>query len=216
MDSSTQRNQIIGSVLIVLGGLLWLARASNLNFGEIFWPFFILLPGAALITVAFNNSKRSDLAVPGSLLTTLGLIFLFQSITGYFESWAYVWALIPTSVGVGRALQGSLSGDRDKAQKGEREARNGLITLAIFFVFFEVIIGLGGRGIFDNLLFPLLLIGTGAYLLSRQQKDDQTEDATAMSDSPSLTASSQGTSSSQDAPSSQDTPHGGAGSEPSS
>lgn len=172
MNQTTQRNQIIGLVLITLGALLWLARASDFSVGALLWPLFILVPGGALLVVALNDPQRSNLAVPGSLLSTLGLIFLFQSITGYFESWAYIWALIPASIGAGRALQGRLDNDADLARKGEVAARNGLIGLAAFFIFFEVIIGIGGRGIFSNLLFPLLLIGAGLYLLSRNQESD--------------------------------------------
>ncbi|MDZ7705161.1 MAG: DUF5336 domain-containing protein [Trueperaceae bacterium] len=170
MNQTTQQNQIIGLVLIALGALLWLARASNFSVGAVLWPLFILVPGGALLVVALNDPQRNNLAVPGSLLSVLGLIFLFQSITGYFESWAYIWALIPASIGAGRALQGHLSGNTKLVRKGEIAARNWLIGLAAFFIFFEVIIGIGGRGVFSNLLFPLLLIGAGLYLLSRNQE----------------------------------------------
>ncbi|MER3555314.1 MAG: hypothetical protein C4331_13480 [Meiothermus sp.] len=86
------RNQIIGIILVVLGGLFLLGQVVDLgeSIGHWGWPFFVMLPGILLLVLAFVGGKTSaGLAVPGSIVTTVGLILFVQNVTDHFESWAY-------------------------------------------------------------------------------------------------------------------------------
>src|SRR5690606_17065608 len=67
------RKQVIGIALVVLGLLLLLGR--GLDFGAMAWPFFVLIPGVIMLAVAFLGDRSSAaLAIPGSIVTTIGLI----------------------------------------------------------------------------------------------------------------------------------------------
>ncbi len=57
-----------------------------------------------------GGKQVSGLAIPGSIITGIGLLLLFQNLTSYWESWSYGWTLIIIFVGAGIYLAG-LYGD---------------------------------------------------------------------------------------------------------
>ena len=121
MRTLETRNQRIGVVLVGVGVLLLIVRFSW-NLGWL-WPLLILIPGVALlVAAALGGASVSALFVPGSVVTTLGVIFFFQNATDYFESWAYVWALLPAAVGVGLLMYGQRSGNLELVSIGRRLA----------------------------------------------------------------------------------------------
>lgn len=162
-----QRN--LGILLIALGALFLLARVGDL--GAYLWPVFVIAPGAGLLVWAFMGGKdAAGLAIPGSIVSMVGLILLAQQVTGRFDTWAYAWGLIVAAVGVGTWLYGVL-GDREKeVRDGLRTATTGLVLFAAFGVFFEFVIGLGGGGgWWRSWLVPVLLIAAGVFLLWRRR-----------------------------------------------
>lgn len=164
------REQAVGLVLVVLGALFLLAQVFDFNLGRVGWPFFVIIPGALLLAGAMLGGRSAGgLAVPGTIVTTIGVILLVQNLTGRFETWAYVWALIPTAVGVGLYLNGTLSDSERLRREGSRTAAIGLALFVAFGALFELFIfrGLAGT-LLGSLLIPALLIGAGVYLLLRQ------------------------------------------------
>lgn len=167
----TNRNGIIGIILIVLGALSLLFR--NVDVASFGWPIFIVLPGVLMLGWAFLGDKDvSGLAVPGCIVTTVGLILFIQNATNTFESWSYTWALVMASAGVGIFLKGSLDNDSAGQRDGTRLASLGLGLFAVFGIFFEFFIFDNfGDGALGGYLLPLLLIAGGVYLLSRRDKN---------------------------------------------
>lgn len=166
------QNQRVGFALVTVGVLLLIVRFSW-NIGWL-WPLFILVPGVALlVAAALGGASVSALFVPGSVVTTLGIIFFFQNATDYFESWAYVWALLPAAVGVGLLLYGQRSGNLELVKTGRRLA--GVFTL-IFLVGILLFEGFIFNNVMNTWFFrtglPLLCIAGGAFLLLRQQVDE--------------------------------------------
>lgn len=159
------RQRGVGIVLIVLGAIFLLGRFVDL--GSALWPTFVMAPGIALLVWAFVGKKEAaGLAVPGSIVTMVGLILFIQNVTNRFETWAYAWGLIVASVGVGTWLYGSLANKEKEMGDGARTFMVGLALFAGFGVFFEFVIGLGGRsGVLGTWFVPLLLIAAGAALL---------------------------------------------------
>jgi hypothetical protein len=141
--------------------------------GAFAWPFFIIIPGLLLFAGMFLGGKSATgLAIPGSIVTTVGLILFVQNITDSFESWSYVWALIIVAVGVGRIIQGTRTEDKAALRDGSRVIAVGLALFAVFGIFFEFFIF---RSWLDSLLgrylLPALLIGAGVYLvMGRKEK----------------------------------------------
>jgi hypothetical protein len=123
-----------------------------------------------LTALSTESSSGEGLSILGGILTTLGLVFFLQTVTGLWATWAYVWALVaPTSVGVSQMIYG-MAKDRDSiTESGRRLATIGLFMFAIGFGFFELIIGISGFGLasFGLPVFPMLLIFFGVIILVR-------------------------------------------------
>jgi hypothetical protein len=158
-------------VVLVLVGLVFLAdRALGIDFGERGWPFIIVGVGAAFVLVGLSGLDPTRASViPGSVVFTVGLILLYQNTYDHWESWAYAWALIPGSVGLGRALHARLTG-LNEVQVGQGLSMAGgfAVLFVIGVVFFEGLLNISGRGssaLVDYAL-PVGLILLGAWMLA--------------------------------------------------
>ena len=171
---------LIGGAILIAFGLLALAGQvfRGVDWGFL-WPFIIIAIGAMFFVGMFAGGKQTaGLAVPGSIIGGIGLVLLFENITGHWESMSYFWTLIIIFVGAGIYIMGSYSGDVGQKKSGMGVMKVGLILFIIFGAFFELIFSS-----FNNMLFPILLILLGAYLiLSRsglisKKKDDSPTDS---------------------------------------
>jgi hypothetical protein len=166
-----QKNtQGLGILLLALGAILLLGRFFNLDLTTFGWPFSILLPGLVMLIWAFVTPSAAALAIPGSIVTMVGLIFFYQNATGRFETWSYAWGLIIAAVGLGIALQAVLKAAEEERRDGVRLAMIGFALFVAFGAFFEIFIFRGYSGSFVwRYLLPFALIGGGTYLLLRRQ-----------------------------------------------
>ncbi len=160
---------VLGILLVVAGGLVLAARVLQLTFGPHAWPLWIVVPGVALLLGSFAIPNRSGLgmAIPGAILTMVGLILWVQDEYGVYATWAYAWALVaPTGPGIGMLLYGLVRGDRRLAGDGFRTTVAGLALFIGFALFFEGVVGLSGHRIehLDEVL-PYAAIGLGLLLV---------------------------------------------------
>lgn len=154
----------IGLLLVLVGVVFLLARFGG---GDV-WPLFVLVPGVAMLAVALGGPRSgAGLAVPGSIVSAVGLILLVQQATDTFHTWSYAWGLVLASVGVGTFLQASIEERPDGQREGVRLAVLGLVLFAAFGMFFEILI-FGGflRGALGWIV-PLALIAAGVWMLRR-------------------------------------------------
>ena len=162
-----RENLIWGIILISVGIALLLMQFYPGLFDGFEWPWVLLVLGG-IFTVSSLVGRIGGLMVPGVILLGLGGIFLYQTRTGNWDSWAYVWALMPALVGLGLLL-GSLYDDE------MRPARPvGAIMLVGGLVVFAILGGASG-GLFglsaDILRFwPVLLILLGLGVLVRAMR----------------------------------------------
>jgi hypothetical protein len=162
----------LGIALVVLGLLFLLVQYTNFDWGDFAWPFIIIVPGIALLVFAAIGGKgAAPLAVPGSIVTAIGSILWVQNITDRFESWAYAWGLIVAAVGVGVYLNGLWSGVKEQQASGSRTVAVGLLMFLVFGAFFELFI-FGDNRVLRN-LWPLIMIGAGAYLVLHKRSGSQ-------------------------------------------
>jgi len=163
-------NQMLGLLLVILGALFMVGRVFNVPLGQYLWPFILIIPGLLFFAGMIAGGKAAGpLAVPGSIVTMTGLILLYQSITGAWASWAYIWSLIfPTSIGVGLIISGLWSDTPVLVKNGTRWATVGMIIFLITGAFFELLLNISGTRV-SSLLWPALLIGVGAWMLMRQR-----------------------------------------------
>lgn len=160
------RGRSIAAITLIGLGVLFLAgQIFNFSILSVLWPFFVILPGAAFLYFAFTGGKGAvGLSVPGSVVTGTGLILLYQSLTGHWESWAYVWTLYPVFVGLALTFMGGRTGDSGTYNAGRGLVRWGGIAFLVAAAFFEFVIFSGG-GFLGSLALPVLLIGIGAMML---------------------------------------------------
>lgn len=158
-----------GVVLIVVGVLFLLDRLFGFDLGRYGWPFIIVLIGALLLLFGLSGlDPTRQSVIPGLIVTTVGLILLYQNTFDHFESWAYAWALIPAAIGLGRALQARLTGlNAIHSGRGLSMAGTFLVVFLVGLTFFEGVVNISGRGS-DALVeyaLPAGLILLGVWLL---------------------------------------------------
>jgi hypothetical protein len=111
------------------------------------------------------------LATVGGVVTMVGLVLLVQNATDRFETWAYAWTLVVlVGPGIGRWLVGVVRGRRDLVVSGGWLIAAGLVAFLVLAVFFEVVVGIGGRrsGGASRYALAALLIVAGLILLGRR------------------------------------------------
>jgi len=165
----SQGATVLGVALIVLGLLFFAGQALNMDIGEAAWPFYVIAPGVALVTLGLTQRRGSGLTIAGSVVTMVGLVLLYQNATDRFESWAYAWALVgPGGSGIGMLLYGTRSGDRKMARDGFWTILTALGLFAVGLVFFEGIIGISGERLpLPNWVLPVAVIVIGVLVLLR-------------------------------------------------
>jgi len=160
---------VIGVILVIVGAVLLLTRATDLAFGPDAWPLWIVVPGVAMLIASFAVPPRGGLglAVPGAIIAAVGLVLWVQDTYDAYATWAYAWALVaPTAPGLATLLYGSVKGDRELVRDGFRTTVVGLALFAGFAIFFEGILGLSGEPVanLDEVL-PYAVIGLGVLLV---------------------------------------------------
>lgn len=160
------RGSIIGGLILILVGALFLLLqafpelAAQFN-PDLQWPLIIIAVGLLFIVGAVLG--EASLAVPGAIIGGIGGLLYYQNLSGNWESWAYVWALIPGFVGLGLMLMGVL--DREKRSSIRDGIRLIFISLILFAIFGGFLGGFYGLRQF----WPLLLIIAGVWLLWRNR-----------------------------------------------
>lgn len=153
---------LIGGTLLIVFGVLALAGQifRSVDWGFL-WPFLIIGLGLVFFAAMFAGGKgMSGFAIPGSIVGGIGLVLLYQNLTHHWESMSYFWTFIIFFVGAGIYIMGWYGGDANQKKSGAGVMKVGLIMFVIFGAFFEMIFSS-----FNNLVFPILLILLGAYMI---------------------------------------------------
>jgi hypothetical protein len=124
--------------------------------------------GLFFVGMFVGGKSVSGLAVPGTIISGIGLLLLYQNFTGHWESWAYGWTVILMFVGLGIWIMGLWAGDARQRHAGLQVLKVGAVLFVIFGALFEfVFFGFGGPA-FSRIVFPVLLIVVGLYLVVRR------------------------------------------------
>jgi hypothetical protein len=162
---------VVGSALVVVGLVVLVLRQLGVDVGSLVdgasWPLLVIVPGVVLLVSAFLVAPERGLAlaIPGAVVTTVGLILAYQQTTGHWESWAYAWALIPTGIGLALAVYGTVRAERDMVPTGLRMAAIGAVLFVAGAWFFETIFESGRAPLDLGAWWPAVLIGAGVVLL---------------------------------------------------
>jgi hypothetical protein len=158
---------IIGVILVIVGILALFGNFLNfINMDEL-WPLVVAGVGVAFFAaMALGDKSRAGLAVPGSILVTIGFIALFMNATDNWEAWSYCWALIIFAVGLGVWINGYWSDQPELRKRGQETMKTGLILFVIFAIIMEFIFTMVGVHHKTNtLVWASLLVILGLVLL---------------------------------------------------
>jgi hypothetical protein len=159
--SDSRTSIVIGGILIVLGGIFLALNVFRIDFGQV-WPILFFIIGAGfylpVLLMPHDRQNLAGLLIPGTILFGLGTIFFYNIFADNWGSWAYIWTLIPASVGLGLLLAarvGNWGGDTMKVGFWMFVISTGVcLILASFF-------GGGNAGAIG----AILLIVLGVFLL---------------------------------------------------
>lgn len=160
-----------GAVVLIVGVVAFALDRLALNpvawLGGSGWTLFLIVPGLVLLVLAIvmRGEATLGLTISGSIVTTVGLLLLYQDQNAHYESWAYAWALIPGAVGVALVVHGLRVGRKELVSFGSRM----IAAFATLFVvgawYFETIFRTN-RAPFDlGENWPIALIALGGLLL---------------------------------------------------
>lgn len=159
-----QRSYLAAGVLLVLIGVLLLVFQTVPELQKILtitdtWPLIVIGVGMGLLVFGLLINAPG-MAVPAMIVGGIGGILLWQNITDRWESWSYMWTLIPGFVGVGIVLSGLISGEGvwEAVHSGIRLITISLVLFAVFGAFF-------GAFVFQEPYWPFVLIVLGLVLI---------------------------------------------------
>ena len=164
MDKKTRSNIAVGVFLILIGALT-LAYSFIPSMKEwvqitFDWPLFIVGFGVFLFLLGLLVGNP-EMATPAAVFWGIGGLLYWQNETGNWESWAYVWSLIPGFAGIGIILTGLITGKISDAIKAGIWP---IIISAILFLIFGSF--LGGLDLIGP-YWPVFLILLGLYFILR-------------------------------------------------
>jgi peptidoglycan/LPS O-acetylase OafA/YrhL len=164
--SRQNRTQLALGILLVLIGVWFIAVRqvpilkpfSNLNLD---WPFYVIGAGAILLLIGLVTDAPR-MAIPAAIVAGIGGILYYQNISQDWQSWNFMWTLIPGFVGVGNILAG-LFGDDTRHNIGR--GINLIVISAVLFLIFAAIFN--RINILGNYGAAGLLILLGLYVIGR-------------------------------------------------
>ena len=169
------RSQLALGVILILLGAWFLMDKTLPAFHSFFsqyteFPLNMLLIGAGIFIVGLVLGQPS-MAIPAAIVAGIGGIFYYQETTNNYESWSYMWALIPGFVGVGVVLAGLLG--ENTAHNLKRGLNLMVISAVLFLVFASIFGGLDLLGNFGPAILLILLglwvLGNGLYRSFRKK-----------------------------------------------
>jgi hypothetical protein len=141
---------VLGLALVVVGALALLGRALSIDILGLGWPLFVLVPGIVMFAggVAIGGRAGLGLAIPGGIVSMVGLVLSVQAATGLWATWAYAWALVaPGGVGLAFIVYGLITRQPDLARNGVPILLTGLGLFVAFGLFFEGVLHLSGAAL---------------------------------------------------------------------
>lgn len=168
MEKKFQINasMILGIALVLLGLLFLAGRLFNFAIMGYLWPLIIVAVGGVFFAGLVRGGRQAaGLAFPASIITMIGLILLFCSLFNAWAIWAYAWALIVSSVGIGMLIFASYVDAASLKSVGRGLIGLGLLLFVAFGAFFELLLGISGHNQVTSILWAVALIGLGAYVI---------------------------------------------------
>lgn len=165
------KNRFAGITLVLIGCLLLLAN-SVLNIfdsGERIWPYTVICMGIILEAGYFYTRKASALLIPGAILCTNGLLFVFEVNTNW-EHAAFTWPVYTLGVAIG-LFQYYICGKKNSGVFFSMMMLLSITVLGLIIAAFEI---LSCWKYFGGVMPAVIFIGIGLATLLIKQKNINT------------------------------------------
>lgn len=164
---------VLGAGLVIVGIGWFILRELAIDpfkaLADAGWPYFVIIPGVALLLVSLVRTPPHGVgfAIAGSIVTTVGVVLLYQQTTGHWTSWAYAWALVgPGAAGLGMLVYGLIFGQRDLLTPGARLIAIAAAIFAVGYWYFETVFATGRAPVALGEWWPIVVIGAGLIALA--------------------------------------------------
>lgn len=154
--------QVYVGVVLILTGMLFLADLFlPVPLMRVYWPVLVVLFGLTFIVgMLASGKRRAGLAIPGTIITVIGLLLFVQNSFDLWITWTYAWALIIVATGLGMLIMnGYLKRDTIRRVAGLLIGI-GLTLFVAFGVLFELIFQVRGADLYSG-----IFLGGGLVLL---------------------------------------------------
>lgn len=155
------KNNFWGFFFVVIGVLLLISKVFNIQlFGmNRLWPLLVIILGLCFNLMYFSGKAGPGILVPGGILTTIGILFLFETMTNWHFS-GYTWPIYPFSVAIGLSELYIFGGRK-------RELRIPIAVLCIISIisFSNMLFGNVFRWINKSFLAPIIIIIIGLVFI---------------------------------------------------
>lgn len=161
--NKSQRTTLALGVVLVVAGALFIAANFIQPLNTILqqlrsWPMIIEAVALGLLLLGLLIGEPG-MAIPAVIVAGIGGILWWQNLTGHWESWAYMWTLIPGFSGLGMLLARLIGGgEKYNLWSALNTIGSSLIMFVIFAGFF------GGLNFFLGKYWPVALIVAGLLL----------------------------------------------------
>ena len=160
------RSQLaLGLILVLLGVWFFAVRQvpalkawTEIQFQ---WPFYVIGAGALILLIGLLTGAPA-MAIPACIVAGIGGILYYQQQSSDWESWSFLWTLIPGFVGVGTILT-ALLGEDTRHNLGH--GINLIVISAVLFLLFAAVFQ--RLNIMGSYGPAVLLILLGLYVMGR-------------------------------------------------
>ena len=157
----------LGILLILTGGVfltdLFLPGIKIMAYG---WPIIVMLVGLVFfISMVLAGRRGAGLAIPGAVITGLGVLLFLQNTFNLWLTWTYAWALLISSIGIGLIVMNGYLKRSGLKQAGSALIGIGLVLFVIFGIFFEIILDISGDNNASVIFLSLGLVSLGIFIM---------------------------------------------------
>ena len=128
---------IIGVLVLASEPLANLVRGLPIDEEVLgWWPVLIIGLSLFFLVPALvggpNRRLRAGMVIPGAMLAGIGSALLYTSLTDRWNAWAYLWSVIPFSLGLGMYAAGWIADAPAFKWIGSGLALGGVVAYVVF------------------------------------------------------------------------------------
>jgi len=156
----------VGIVLIVTGAMFLADQLLGYQIMRFFWPLLVVLFGLTFFIGMISSGRRgAGLAIPGSIITTIGLLLFIQNTFHLWVTWAYAWALIISATGFGILIMNIYLKRTGLRRVAGLLIGLGLTLFVLFGLLFEIILDIAGTNVESGLFLGGGLVLLGLFVI---------------------------------------------------